>query len=334
MSNSYLINKASGGLAHMLGGIYAALIRAKQNNRFLIIDCETHIAFRHKFSDFFILLNEQYSDDYTIIPSDYTFKEHSIEEIKNTNLSRAGKALYGMFGWSVQSKIFNPDEKIPQFLRYIEDNDLGKYEIKKTEAFVSAIGTKLPFHNIDYFKDWDKLLNQSYVNSLIEDGTKYQEYKNYLLKRNMHIAESRNIAGYNVLVANFGTVGLASDLGNKMSENSPSKDFVILWSYHTANKEYSIMLRTRNNDIDLSKIAKVYGGGGHPRAARFSWKGDITKLWSDMNSKLSKKKINKTKKKQLQSYKKNSLTKTMKPFINLFSYKTSSSKSKSKSKSK
>ena len=112
MSNSYLINKASGGLAHMLGGIYAALIRAKQNNRFLIIDCETHIAFRHKFSDFFILLNEQYSDDYTIIPSDYTFKEHSIEEIKNTNLSRAGKALYGMFGWSVQSKIFNPDEKI------------------------------------------------------------------------------------------------------------------------------------------------------------------------------------------------------------------------------
>jgi hypothetical protein len=112
MSNSYLINKASGGLAHMLGGIYAALIIAKQNNCFLIIDCETHIAFQHKFSDFFILLNEQYSDDYSIIPSDYTFKEHSVEEIKNTNLSRAGKALYGMFGWSVQSKIFNQDEKI------------------------------------------------------------------------------------------------------------------------------------------------------------------------------------------------------------------------------
>ena len=56
MSNSYLINKASGGLAHMLGGIYAALIKAKQNNRFLIIDSETHIAFRHKFSDFFIFM--------------------------------------------------------------------------------------------------------------------------------------------------------------------------------------------------------------------------------------------------------------------------------------
>jgi len=112
MNSSYLINKASGGLAHMLGGIYAASQRAKKSNRFLIIDCETHNAFRHKFSDFFILVNEEYSDDYSIIPPEYTFKEHSVEEIKNTNLSKAGRALYGMFGWSVQSKTFNPDEKI------------------------------------------------------------------------------------------------------------------------------------------------------------------------------------------------------------------------------
>ncbi len=112
MNNTYLINKASGGLAHMLGGIYAASQRAKKSNRFLIIDCETHNACRHKFSDFFILVNEEYSDDYSIIPPEYTFKEHSVDEIKNTNLSKAGRALYGMFGWSVQSKTFNPDEKI------------------------------------------------------------------------------------------------------------------------------------------------------------------------------------------------------------------------------
>ena len=112
MNKTYLINKASGGLAHMLGGIYAASLHAKKCNRFLIIDCETHIAFRHKFSDFFILKNEEYSDDYSIIPSEYEFKEHSVKEIKNTNLSRAGNALYGMFGWSVQSKTFNPEEQI------------------------------------------------------------------------------------------------------------------------------------------------------------------------------------------------------------------------------
>ncbi len=279
-----------------------------------------------------ISLPKKYLDDIKSVAKNVLLIDHhqtyadDVASHPNTIFDLEHSAIY------ITWRVFNPDEKIPQFIRYIEDNDLGKYEIKKTDAFVSAIGTKLPFHNIDYFKDWDKLLNPSYVNSLIEDGTKYQEYKNYLLKRNMHISESRKIAGYDVLVANFGAVGLASDLGNKISENNPSKDFVILWSYHTANNEYSIMLRTRRSDVDLSKIAKVYGGGGHPRAARFSWKGDITKLWSDMNTKLSKKNNNKTKKvrrlsasKKVKSNNKSSSSKTMNPFFNLFSYKYKSS---------
>lgn len=112
MTSIYLINKASGGLAHMLGGIYAASIYAKKSKRFLIIDCETHIAFRHKFSDFFILLNEKYSDDYSIIPPNYTFNNHNLNEIKNTNLSKAKNANYGMFGVSVQNKNFDPKKKI------------------------------------------------------------------------------------------------------------------------------------------------------------------------------------------------------------------------------
>lgn len=110
--SKFLIHKASGGLAHMLGGIYAARSYASRYKRFLIIDCENHSAFQHKFSDFFIINNLEYSDDYSIIPPDYTFKEHKVEEIKNTNLSKAGKAQYGMFGHSVQTKSFDPNEKI------------------------------------------------------------------------------------------------------------------------------------------------------------------------------------------------------------------------------
>jgi len=112
MNNIYLINKASGGLAHMLGGIYAAFIYAKNSKRFLIIDCETHLAFRHKFSDFFILKDLEYSDDYSIIPSDYTFKSHSVIEIKNTNISNYENCNYGMFGYCIQNKNFDPKDQI------------------------------------------------------------------------------------------------------------------------------------------------------------------------------------------------------------------------------
>lgn len=34
-------------------------------------------------------------------------------------------------------------------------------------------------------------------------------------------------------------------------------------------------LRTRNNDIDLSKIAATFGGGGHPKASGFTIKGRL-----------------------------------------------------------
>jgi oligoribonuclease NrnB/cAMP/cGMP phosphodiesterase (DHH superfamily) len=188
-------------------------------------------------------------------------------------------------------RIFNPDQKIPQFIRYIEDNDLTAGQLSKTEAFTAALGTKLSFHHIDFFKTWDKLLNPAFVENMINDGNKYQEYKNYLLRRNMHISSLKKLGGYNVLVANFGTVGLASDLGNKISEANPRADFVLLWGYHYNTKEYSIMLRTRKPGIDLSQIAKIYGGGGHPGAARFAWKDDIEKLWEDMNNKIDKTKM-------------------------------------------
>ena len=211
-----------------------------------------------------------------------------IEHHSNVIFDREHSAIY------ITWRTFNPDEKIPQFVRYIEDNDLATYQIKNTEAFVSALGTKLPFHHIDFFKLWDKLMNPAFVDSLLSDGAKYNEFKNYILKRNLHIAEPMKLGGYKVLVANFGAVGLASDLGNKLSEQNPQYNFVILWSYHSANKEYSIMLRTRHDNIDLSKLAKLYNGGGHPRASRFAWKNDITDLWKELNTKLSDKELKNT----------------------------------------
>lgn len=211
-----------------------------------------------------------------------------IEHHSNVIFDREHSAIY------ITWRTFNPDEKIPQFVRYIEDNDLATYQIKNTEAFTSALGTKLPFHHIDFFKLWDKLMNPAFVDSLLSDGAKYNEFKNYILKRNMHIAEPMKLGGYKVLVANFGAVGLASDLGNKLSEQNTQYNFVILWSYHSANKEYSIMLRTRHDNIDLSKISKLYNGGGHPRAARFAWKKDITSLWNELNTTLSNKELKNT----------------------------------------
>ena len=241
-----------------------------------------------------VSVSEKYLNDVKSVASNVLVIDHhqtyadELENHPNAIIDKEHSAIY------ITWRVFNQDQKIPQFIRYIEDNDLAVYQINKTEPFMASIGTKLPYHNIDFFKYWDKLLNPSFVNNMIEDGTKYQEYKNYLLKKNMHISIPMKLGGYKVLVLNFGTVGLASDLGNKIAETNPKMDFVLLWSYHYGNKEYSIMLRTRHDNIDLTEIAKLYGGGGHPRAARFSWKGPIEELWDDFNMKVNKKTQKKT----------------------------------------
>ena len=94
-------------------------------------------------------------------------------------------------------------------------------------------------------------------------------------------------------------------MGNKIAEANPKMDFVLLWSYHYGNDEYSIMLRTRHNDIDLTEIAKIYGGGGHLKAARFAWKAPIEELWNDLNNKIKKTSIKISIKKSIKKTKKN-----------------------------
>ncbi len=49
----------------------------------------------------------------------------------------------------------------------------------------------------------------------------------------------------------------------------PGVDFALL--LHEDRSTVKGSLRTRRNDVDLSEIAKKYGGGGHPKAAGFTF---------------------------------------------------------------
>ena len=53
----------------------------------------------------------------------------------------------------------------------------------------------------------------------------------------------------------------------------PDVDFALLIKEESGNVKGS--LRTRRDDVDLSEIAKQYGGGGHPKAAGFSLSGSV-----------------------------------------------------------
>ena len=181
-----------------------------------------------------------------------------------------------------------PEQKVPQFIKLIEDKDLTNNHHKDTEYFSAALGIKLPFHSLEHFRLWNRLLNQNVVNDMIEAGKKYYEYKKYLIHRNFHIIVPMKFGKHTIGVGNFEAVGLTSDVGNALSERNPEYDFILLWSYHYNENLYSVMLRTRNEGIDLATIASHYGGGGQPRASRFTWNRPIEELFKEWKKVLPK----------------------------------------------
>jgi len=102
IETKYIVYKATGGLAHSLGGLWKCLKKAKEMQRFLIIDYLSHSAFKHNFSDFFYIENTiPYSDNYNSIPQHMKYRDHSIDELKKEQAHSIGPA-YCLWGESVK----------------------------------------------------------------------------------------------------------------------------------------------------------------------------------------------------------------------------------------
>lgn len=114
----------------------------------------------------------------------------------------------------------------------------------------------------DFFTDiTNSFKNKTHIFSaedLIILKYRQKEIDRYIEKKNKQL-EVTEILGYKagvVLADNY-----LSELGNCLSKLNPELDFIAMVN------QKSISYRTTKDDIDLSKIAKHFGGGGHPKAS-------------------------------------------------------------------
>jgi len=176
-------------------------------------------------------------------------------------------------------KTFFPKQPVPKLIKYIQDHDIMSHKFKNTEPFMLAFDVYYERINPNNFPSWKKLFNDKEIDRLVYEGYFMSQYKQKLLSKNKHIVYERKWGKYKIGMANYGMVGLTSDMGNYLSENKPYLDFILLWSFHYKDKENRVVLRTRKKGIDVSEVAKKFGGGGHPGAASFVWKGHMQKLF-------------------------------------------------------
>jgi nanoRNase/pAp phosphatase (c-di-AMP/oligoRNAs hydrolase) len=214
------------------------------------------------------------------------FIDHHVstrDEIQNLNLQPPHKILYDQtkcaaaIAWG---HFF--DHKLPLFIKYVEDNDTGRWVYKHTLAFIASLEV-LYTMNTSYsnIREWNGLFDKDTVYDLIKQGTKYLEYKNHLINKNSNYYSlekfpSKKIVSlyprfkkpgeYKVAVVN-GACPDVSLIGHKIAEEIDC-DFVLLWNLNLSNKKYICSLRS--NKADVGEIANILGGGGHKFASAFT----------------------------------------------------------------
>lgn len=188
-------------------------------------------------------------------------------------------------GASLTWKFFNEKRKIPLFIKYIKDNDIGTWKLKYTHEFIAALDTNHNFSvNSENIHKWNLLFNEMTVKALIKKGKVYREYMNHLLDMNsrrysMELFPSEKIyeqyseyfkkpAEFKVAVVCGTGCPSSSLLGARMMEILDC-DFVIIWNLHLDKKEY--VLSFRSKEIDVGYIAQMFGGGGHKLASACSF---------------------------------------------------------------
>jgi oligoribonuclease NrnB/cAMP/cGMP phosphodiesterase (DHH superfamily) len=203
----------------------------------------------------------------------------------NTNISiiyddtRCGATL----AW----KYFNGRDKIPLFLKYVEDQDTGTWMYPQTKPFIYALKTY--FHLSTEGKSinkWFRLLKKENVEKMIKRGKRMAKFMthlvNYALPKFTLLQFPSQII-YNKQPELFEKVGQYK-VAVYCGLNCPSTtelasavfkyvdcDFCIMWVYNIDNKMYIMSMRSKK--VNVGKICKLlFNGGGHKLAAGGSFK--------------------------------------------------------------
>lgn len=161
-------------------------------------------------------------------------------------------------------KYFHPEKPVPKLLLFIEDVDIGKWEYPETEYFISA----LALYDYD-FKIWDMVAsdieNPQKFSEYLEKGEIISQYDKEIIKGIKETAIMVELDGYKIYAVNA-----PHFINGRVAKELISESFPFAAAWFQEKDMVHISLRS-DGSVDVSKVAKKYGGGGHKRAAGFSF---------------------------------------------------------------
>lgn len=166
------------------------------------------------------------------------------------DLERSGAGL----AWD----FFFPSEPRPPLIDRIEDRDLWRFAYPDTRAVTAAV-CSYP-HELD---TWDRLFSADLATLRADGEAIERKHQRDITELLTVVTRRMRIGGYNVPVANL-PYTLTSDAGHRLAQGEP-----FAGCYWDTPHGRVFSLRSTDAGIDVSEIAKRYGGGGHRNASGF-----------------------------------------------------------------
>lgn len=171
--------------------------------------------------------------------------------------------IYALFdmersGAGIAWDFFHPGVPRPELIDHVEDRDLWRFALRGTREIQAAVFS-YPYE----FDVWD-LLMVTPLDTLRAQGVAIERKHHKDVAELVKVAKRPMVIGhYTVPVASL-PYTLASDAGHLMAKDQP---FAACYYDKADGRVFS--LRSTDDGVDVSEVAKLYGGGGHARAAGF-----------------------------------------------------------------
>tara|TARA_Y100001970_G_scaffold285842_1_gene406609 strand:- start:2447 stop:3292 length:846 start_codon:yes stop_codon:yes gene_type:complete len=177
-----------------------------------------------------------------------------LHDISNTyfDMTKSG----AMLAW----EWFHPGKEPPKFIKYIQDRDLWEWKLEYSKEF-SAAFDMVPFE----FEEFEKFEDDSVFDDACKRGSYILAYSKTVVKKVCEKAQPRTMGGKSVLVVNASH--WMSEIGARLA---PDCDFAMIWYWDHEDEITKVSLRAFHDSVDVSEIAKQFGGGGHKKAAGFT----------------------------------------------------------------
>jgi len=192
--------------------------------------------------------------------------ETAIKESEKWDIDIKGKRQSGISACELTWSYLNSTE-VPKGVKL-----LGLYDIwdhRNLAVVPFQYGMRSYITNPDHYYVWNFIFNnnEQFISDTISDGN---TILSYLRKENSNYMDSYLLKceweNYNCIVANRGMTG-------SMLFDSVESDYDVMITFcRLPSKQWTVSLYSTKESVNVGKIAKKYGGGGHANAAGFQCK--------------------------------------------------------------